>query len=467
MERETEPSSSRGDREEEDVKIIEWEEFDHELTRLWSLSSALKLATEKKQTLQRKLESLIQLAFEAFIVSAESLRRINELEEMRQRLEAKKLMVDKTSVNCKVTEQDLKKKEDDLSAEVRSLLVGGTTLSIAKSKLQESNCQLEGESGYAHLKTVTNKLRKRQQYMVSQVSFIYPLKIEAGPSQDQELESFPGGSRLVGTKPVSQGSVRILGLPFSMAPFTKMSFFTDKKEVQKSATALGYVAHAVSLLALYLGVPIRYPLRLGGSKTYIRDYAPYIEPSASDMSPVSTLSENAKFVEFPLFLDGQDTTRAAYAVFLLNKNIEQLLNFVGESSLGPRQMDPYLLRSHTASVSLTSSQDNTLWSVDTTMVSSSTTISASTASKSRSLTPQRKITLKVKTQQDGREDVYKIGYNAHMKKLMDACCTKRNFEKDTVRFIFGRKELKPRQTPAQLMMEEGDIIDLVTEQGGG
>ncbi|XP_022573992.1 UV radiation resistance-associated gene protein-like isoform X2 [Brassica napus] len=330
MERETEPSSSRGDREE-DVKVIEWEEFDNELTRLWSLSSALKLATEKKMTLQPKLESLIQ-------VSAESLRRTNELEEMRQRLEAKKLMVDKTSVTCKVTEQDLKKKEDDLSAEVRSLLVGGTTLSIAKSKLQESNCQLEGESGYAHLKTVTNKLRKRQQYMVSQVSFIYPLKIEAGPSQDQELESFPGGSRLVGTKPVSQGSVRILGLPFSMAPFTKMSFFTDKKEVQKSATALGYVAHAVSLLAPFFGVPIRYPLRLGGSKTYILDYAPYIEPSASDMSPVSTLSENAKFVEFPLFLDGQDTTRAAYAVFLLNKNIEQLLNFVGESSLGPRQV---------------------------------------------------------------------------------------------------------------------------------
>ncbi|KAJ4903462.1 Small ubiquitin-related modifier 5 [Raphanus sativus] len=101
------------------------------------------------------------------------------------------------------------------------------------------------------------------------------------------------------------------------------------------------------------------------------------------------------------------------------------------------------------------------------MVSSSTTISASTASKSRSPTPQRKITLMVKTQQDGREDVYKIGYNAHMKKLMDACCTKRNLDKGTVRFIFGRKELKPRHTPAQLMMEEGDIIDILTEQGGG
>ncbi|AEC08733.1 hypothetical protein ISN45_At02g027150 [Arabidopsis thaliana x Arabidopsis arenosa] len=332
MERVSERSLSenlrRSDRE--DGKIIEWEEFDHELTRLWSLSSAMKLATERKQILQPKLESLIQ-------VSTESLRRTNELEEMRQRLEARKLLVDKTSVACKVTEQDVKKKEENLSTEVRSLLVGGTTLSIAKSKLQESNCQLEGESGYAHLKIVTNKLRKRQQFMVSQVSFIYPLKIEAGPSQDQELESFPGGSRL-GTKPLSQGSVRILGLPFSMAPFTKMSFFTDKKEVQKSATALGYVAHAVSLIAPYLRVPIRYPLCLGGSKTYIRDYAPYIEPSPSDMSPITTLSQNINFVEFPLFLDGQDTTRAAYAVFLLNKNIEQLLNFVGENSLGPRQV---------------------------------------------------------------------------------------------------------------------------------
>ncbi|EOA27414.1 hypothetical protein CARUB_v10023549mg [Capsella rubella] len=326
MERETEPSLSENSRrsDREDVKIIEWEEFDHELTRLWSLSSALKLATEKKLSLQPKLESLIQ-------VSTESLRRTNELEEMRQRLEARKLLVDKTSIACKVTEQDVKKKEDNLSTEVRSLLVGGTTLSIAKSKLQ-SNCQLEGENGYAHLKIVTNKLRKRQQYMVSQVSFIYPLKIEAGPSQDQELESFPG------TKPLSQGSVRILGLPFSMAPFTKMSFFTDKKEVQKLATALGYVAHAVSLIAPYLRVPIRYPLRLGGSKTYIRDYAPYIEPSSSEMSLISTLDQNSKFVEFPLFLDGQDTTRAAYAVFLLNKNIEQLLNFVGEDSLGPRQV---------------------------------------------------------------------------------------------------------------------------------
>lgn len=77
---------------------------------------------------------------------------------------------------------------------------------------------------------------------------------------------------------------------------------------------------AVSLIAHYLQVPLRYPLHLGGSHSYINDYAPSIEPSSSDLL-LSTLSSNTKPVEFPLFLDGQDTTRAAYAVFLLNKVI--------------------------------------------------------------------------------------------------------------------------------------------------
>ena len=71
-----------------------------------------------------------------YSVCLNCLRRTNELEEMRQRLEARKMLVEKTSVACKVTEQDVKTKEDSLSAEMRSLLVGGTTLSIAKSKLQ-------------------------------------------------------------------------------------------------------------------------------------------------------------------------------------------------------------------------------------------------------------------------------------------------------------------------------------------
>ncbi|XP_010413950.1 PREDICTED: small ubiquitin-related modifier 5-like [Camelina sativa] len=105
------------------------------------------------------------------------------------------------------------------------------------------------------------------------------------------------------------------------------------------------------------------------------------------------------------------------------------------------------------------------------MVSSSdttNTISVSFLSK-RSRSPEpphQKLTLKVKNQQ-GAEDIYKIGAHAHLKKLMTAYCRKRNLEYNTVRFLYNNKPIKPRQTPAQLRMEEEDEILLVMELGGG
>ena len=77
---------------------------------------------------------------------------------------------------------------------------------------------------------------------------------------------------------------------------------------------------AVLLIASYLDVPLRYPLRLGGSRSCIHNHAPSVESISSDLSanPILT-GMNSKPTEFPLFLEGQDTTRAAYAIFLLNK----------------------------------------------------------------------------------------------------------------------------------------------------
>lgn len=62
--------------------------------------------------------------------------------------------------------------------------------------LQESNRLLNEERGYIKLKNVQRKLRARQQYMVSQVSLLYPVKIVVGPAEEQELESYPSSSRL-------------------------------------------------------------------------------------------------------------------------------------------------------------------------------------------------------------------------------------------------------------------------------
>lgn len=45
----------------EGIRVIEWEDFEQEVARLWSLSSALKEAQERKQILQEKLQPLIQV----------------------------------------------------------------------------------------------------------------------------------------------------------------------------------------------------------------------------------------------------------------------------------------------------------------------------------------------------------------------------------------------------------------------
>lgn len=61
--------------------------------------------------------------------------------------------------------------------------------------LQESNRLFSGEKGYGSLRNLQKRLRTRQQYMISQVSLLYPVKISVGPEQEQELELFPSSSQ--------------------------------------------------------------------------------------------------------------------------------------------------------------------------------------------------------------------------------------------------------------------------------
>ncbi|KAG0057071.1 hypothetical protein BGZ83_001920 [Gryganskiella cystojenkinii] len=88
--------------------------------------------------------------------------------------------------------------------------------------------------------------------------------------------------------------------------------------------ALGLTCHLVTMLAHYLCVPLRYPLTPMGSRAFILD-------------PVSLLVGPK---EFPLFGKGQDRLRFEYGVFLLNKNIEQLMNSQGLQFMDLRQTLP-------------------------------------------------------------------------------------------------------------------------------
>ena len=69
-------------------------------------------------------------------VEAESLNQSNQLDEMCEKLESQKLVMGNTSMHVKVVEENVKKEEERLSNEIRSLLVAGTALSLASKHLQ-------------------------------------------------------------------------------------------------------------------------------------------------------------------------------------------------------------------------------------------------------------------------------------------------------------------------------------------
>lgn len=76
---------------------------------------------------------------------------------------------------------------------------------------------------------------------------------------------------------------------------------------EQTATALGLVCHVVSMLAKYLDIPLRYSLVPKCSRSVINNVQ-------------STKGQ------YPLYSRGVDSSRFQYAVFLLNKNVEQLLD---------------------------------------------------------------------------------------------------------------------------------------------
>lgn len=68
----------------------------------------------------------------------ESLNRRNELDEMREKLESRKLVMGNMSMDSKVLKEKVKKREEQLSNEIRSLSVAGNAISLARNHLQVS-----------------------------------------------------------------------------------------------------------------------------------------------------------------------------------------------------------------------------------------------------------------------------------------------------------------------------------------
>jgi len=112
--------------------------------------------------------------------------------------------------------------------------------------------------------------------------------------------------------PVEQLSPSLFTICSMELPSAEQRPTTSSLDEESVATALGYTAHFVTMIAKYLNVPFRYPIRPLCSRSSIRDD---IDPTLPD-----------KDREYPLYSKGKEKLAFEQGVALLNKNIQQLVD---------------------------------------------------------------------------------------------------------------------------------------------
>ncbi|EIW86351.1 hypothetical protein CONPUDRAFT_133794 [Coniophora puteana RWD-64-598 SS2] len=171
-------------------------------------------------------------------------------------------------------------------------------LASAKGLMDEGAAMLASEKlvlveERKRLMSLRNQLTPLRTRLIATLSFIFPIDLRSPEDLLYTILSVPLPIPLNKTDP---------------APPLSWSAHKDVNE-DSVATALGYAALAIHLLAAYMGKALVYPVTYIGSRSLIRD----------------NISAMVGPRMFPLFSRGVDTYRFEYGVFLLNKNIELLM----------------------------------------------------------------------------------------------------------------------------------------------
>lgn len=158
-----------------------------------------------------------------------------------------------------------------------------------KSDLAEARDRLSGRQ--PSLGLLSSEIRRLQRELTTALSLIYPITNGANVS------------RIRGARTARNSDYWM--------------------EDHEQAAALGYMAHFVFLLSLYLFIPLRYPVRPISSHSSIIDPIS-IMPANSDVKggPPFSIKRDPRY---PLYFERGGVERLQWGVFLLNKNIEQLL----------------------------------------------------------------------------------------------------------------------------------------------
>lgn len=96
----------------------------------------------------------------------------------------------------------------------------------------------------------------------------------------------------------------------------------------------------------------------------------------------------------------------------------------------------------------------------------SSTSSEGSESKPNVNQQQNALNLRV-ISQHGNETFFKLKRTTALGKLMSAYCERSGIDEKSVRFLYDGKRLLGTETPADLEMEDNDIVDVMLQQTGG
>ncbi|KIO00930.1 hypothetical protein M404DRAFT_745245 [Pisolithus tinctorius Marx 270] len=89
------------------------------------------------------------------------------------------------------------------------------------------------------------------------------------------------------------------------------------------------------------------------------------------------------------------------------------------------------------------------------------------ASENDDVKPKLDLVLNYEGTRQRADITVKVKQNMPFQKIFDAAEKRFGKEPGTFKFVFEGKRLNPRETPASVGMENGDMIDAMLEQLGG
>ncbi|GAA5894090.1 hypothetical protein JCM6882_007981 [Rhodosporidiobolus microsporus] len=191
-------------------------------------------------------------------------------------------------------EEELEEEREALNARRAEIQARRARLEAAKLLDEDNTEQLERwrdelDGSDRALAKLASSARTRRTQLITLLSSIFPIEPVL------PTDSSPSPPPLLFT-------ICALPLPNS-------SFSPPYNDDDLLSSALGYAAQLTQMLAAYLGVPLCYPVKCCGSRSTVTDGISMMKGPRA----------------FPLYGKGVDGYRFDYGVFLLNKNIEQLM----------------------------------------------------------------------------------------------------------------------------------------------